>query len=65
MSNHVHLVFRSINDQNLLLIGDFKAVLTKSVDCAIQEPRESRKEFYWSFFHKEAEKVQNVKQHHL
>jgi REP element-mobilizing transposase RayT len=63
MSNHVHLVFRSINDQKPeLLIGDLKRFTSQSIVKSIQEnPRESRKEFLLDFFKKEAEKSSNVK----
>jgi len=63
MSSHVHLVFRSINNQKPeLLIGDLKRFTSKSIVKNIQEnPRESRKEFLLYFFKKEAEKSSNVK----
>ena len=63
MTSHVHLVFRSINDQNPeLLIGDLKRFTSQSIVKSIQEnPRESRKEFLLEFFKKEAEKSSNVK----
>ena len=63
MSNHVHLVFRSINDQKSeLLIGDLKRFTSQSIVKSIQEnSRESRKEFLLDFFKKEAEKSSNVK----
>ena len=63
MSNHVHLIFRSINNQKPeLLIGDLKRFTSKSIVKSIQEnPGESRKEFLLDFFKKEAEKSSNVK----
>ena len=63
MSNHVHLVFRSISGQKPeLLIGDLKRFTSKSIVKSIQEnPRESRKEFLLEQFKKEAEKSSNVK----
>jgi REP element-mobilizing transposase RayT len=63
MSNHVHLLFRSIKGQNPeLLIGDLKRFTSQSIVKSIQEnPRESRKEFLLDFFKKEAEKSSNVK----
>ena len=63
MSNHVHLVFRSISGQKPeLLIGDLKRFTSKSIVKRIQEnPRESRKEFLLEQFKKEAEKSSNVK----
>ena len=56
MSNHVHLVFRSINGQNPeLLVGDLKRFTSQSIVKSIKEnPRESRKEFLLDFFKKEA-----------
>ena len=47
MTNHMHLVFRSINEQKPeLLLGDFKRFTSKTVVNAIKEnPRESRKEW--------------------
>ncbi|WP_394354333.1 REP-associated tyrosine transposase [Flavobacterium pokkalii] len=63
MTNHVHLVFRSINGQNPeLLIGDLKRFTSQSIVKSIREnPRESRKEFLLDFFKKEADKSSNVK----
>ncbi|WP_163401246.1 REP-associated tyrosine transposase [Flavobacterium fluviatile] len=63
MSNHVHLVFRSINGQKPeLLVGDLKRFTSNSIVKSIQEnPKESRKEFLLDFFRKEAEKSSNVK----
>ena len=65
MTNHVHLVFRSIKGQNPeLLVGDLKRFTSQSIVKSIQEnPRESRKEFLLDFFKKEAEKSSNVKHH--
>ena len=65
MTNHVHLVFRSITGQNPeLLIGDLKRFTSQSIVKSIQEnPRESRKEFLLDFFKKEADKSSNVKHH--
>jgi REP element-mobilizing transposase RayT len=63
MSNHVHLVFRSINGQKPeLLIGDLKRFTSQSIVKSIQEnPGESRKDFLLDLFRKEAEKNSNVK----
>jgi len=62
MTNHVHLVFRSVNGQHpALLLGDFKRFTSKAVVKAIQEnPRESRKEFLLEQFKKAANKSSNV-----
>jgi len=63
MTNHVHLVFRSINGQPPeLLIGDLKRFTSQSIVKSIKEnPRESRKDFLLDFFKKEADKSSNVK----
>jgi REP element-mobilizing transposase RayT len=63
MTNHVHLIFKSIDNQNPeLLLGDFKRFTSKKIVKAIQEnPKESRREFLLDFFKKEAEKSSNVK----
>ena len=65
MSNHVHLVFRSINGQNPeLLVGDLKRFTSQSIVKSIKEnPQESRKEFLLDFLKKEAEKSSNLKQY--
>jgi len=57
MSSHVHLVFRSINNQKPeLLIGDLKRFTSKSIVKNIQEnPRESS--FYYIFSKKKQKKV--------
>ncbi len=46
MTNHVHLIFRSIKGQRPeLLLGDFKRFTSKAIVMAIKEnPQESRKE---------------------
>lgn len=65
MTNHVHLVFRSVKHQHpSLLLGDFKRFTSKAVVKAIQEsPRESRKEFLLEQFKKAAAKSSNVKEY--
>ena len=62
MTNHVHLIFRSIENQKPeLLLGNFKRFTSRSVVKAIQEnPKESRKEFLLDYFKKEAEKSSNT-----
>ena len=62
MTSHVHLIFRSIEEQNPeLLLGDFKRFTSRSVIKAIKEnPRESRKEFLLDYFKKEAQKTSNT-----
>ena len=63
MSNHVHLIFRSVKGQHpALLLGDFKRFTSKSIVKAIQEnPRESRRKFLLEHFRKAANKSSNVK----
>ncbi|OYX25467.1 MAG: transposase [Flavobacteriales bacterium 32-35-8] len=62
MTNHVHLIFRSIeNEKPELLLGDFKRFTSRSITKAIQEnPKESRKEFLLDFFNNEAVKTSNT-----
>jgi len=62
MTNHVHLIFRSIeNEKPELLLGDFKRFTSRSITKAIQEnPKESRKEFLLDFFKNEAVKTSNT-----
>jgi REP element-mobilizing transposase RayT len=63
MTNHVHLVCRSINSQNPeLLLDDLKRFTSQSIVKSIQENlRESRKEFLLDFFKNEEENISNVK----
>ena len=51
ITNHVHLIFRSIKEQNpVLLLGDFKRFTSRSITKAIQDnPQEIRKEFLLDF----------------
>jgi REP element-mobilizing transposase RayT len=65
MTNHVHLIFRSLETQKPeLLLGDFKRFTSRSVINAIQEnPKESRKESLLDYFKKEAEKSSNTTKH--
>ena len=62
MTNHMHLVFRCINDfqpQNVL--GDFKRFTSKKIVNAIKEnPKESRREFLLEQFSNAAKSVSNV-----
>lgn len=62
MTNHVHLIFRSLENQKPeLLLGDFKRFTSRGIVKAIQEnPRESRKEFLLDYFKKEASKSSNT-----
>ena len=63
MTNHVHLIFRSVKGQHpSLLLGDFKRFTSKSIVRAIQEnPKESRKEILLEHFRKAGNKSSNVK----
>ena len=62
MTNHVHLIFRSLEGQKPeLLLGDFKRFTSRSVIKAIQEnPMESRTEFLLNYFKKEAAMSSNT-----
>ena len=62
MTNHVHLIFRSIEKQNPeLLLGDYKRFTSRSIIKAIQEnPIESRKEFLLDYLKKKAQKTSNT-----
>lgn len=62
MTNHVHLVFRSVKNQNpALLLGDFKRFTSKALVKAITDnPRESRRGFLLISFAKAAQKGSNV-----
>lgn len=62
MSNHMHLIFRSVNGvKPELLLGDFKRFTSKAVVNAIKDnPRESRREWLLEQFKKAGEKSSNV-----
>ena len=62
MTNHVHLIFRSIKGQQPeLLLGDLKRFTSRNVIKAVHEnPRESRKESLLDSFKKEAAKSSNT-----
>ena len=62
MTNHMHLVFRSVNGLDpAALLGDFKRFTSKALVHAIAEnPKESRKEFLLEQFTKAALKSSNV-----
>ena len=63
MTNHVHLIFRSIKKQRPeVLLGDFKRFTSKAIIKAIKEnPQESRKDVMLKRFQKAAQKASNVK----
>ena len=65
MTNHVHLIFRSIKGQKPeLLLGDFKRFTSKEIVRAIQENQyENRKDWLMEQFEKVGEKSSNVKRH--
>jgi REP element-mobilizing transposase RayT len=67
ITNHVHLVFRSVNGEKPeLLLGDFKRFTSNSVVKAIQSnPQESRKEWLLEKFKDAAQKSCNVKHYQL
>jgi len=62
MTNHIHLIFRSIKGEKpQLLLGDFKRFTSRTIVNAIKgNSRESRKEFLLAQFKKEAKKSSNV-----
>lgn len=65
MTNHMHLVFRSVEDRTPeQLLGDFKRFTSKKIVKSILEnPKESRKEFLLQKFKEAAEKSSNVLNH--
>ena len=65
MTNHVHLIFRSIGKQEpQLLLGDFKRFTSKAMIKAIKEnPRESRREWLLEKFEQTGKKTSNVKKY--
>jgi REP element-mobilizing transposase RayT len=62
MSSHIHLIFRSAEDQKPeLMIGDFKRFTSKAiVKAIIENPKESRKELLLEQFSKAGNKSSNV-----
>ncbi len=62
MTNHIHLIFRSVKNQKPeLLLGDFKRFTSRNIVKAIQEnSRESRKEFLLDYFKKESKRSSNT-----
>jgi REP element-mobilizing transposase RayT len=65
MTNHVHLIFRSVNKQKPeLLLGDFKRFTSKALVEAIKtNNRESRKEWLLEQFLKAGTMSSNVKKY--
>ncbi len=65
MTNHVHLIFRSVKGQEpQLLLGDFKRYTSKALIKAIKDNhRESRKDWLLEQFLKAGTKSSNVKKY--
>jgi len=65
MTNHVHIVFRSVNDvKPEVLLGNFKRFTSKAIVKAIlNNPKESRKQVLIEQFEKAGAKSSNVKQY--
>ena len=65
MTNHVHLIFRSVKERRPeLLIGDLKRFTSKAIVNAIQNnPGESRKEWLIEQFERAGNKSSNVKKY--
>ena len=63
MSNHIHLIFRSVlSERPEKILGDFKRFTSKAIVKAIKEnSRESRKEVLLKQFELSASKTSNVK----
>lgn len=63
MNTHVHLIFRSLGDQEPgRLLGDLKRFTSKAIVKAIKDnPKEYRKEFFLQQFKKAADNKSNVK----
>ena len=62
MTNHMHLVFRSINGiPPQTILGDFKRYTSKAiVNAIIENPKESRKEWLLEQFEKAGKESSNV-----
>jgi len=66
MPNHVHMIFRSLNDDPSGLIRDFKGFTSRKIIAAIKEnPRESRKEYLLKMFEEAGAKKSNVEKYQL
>ena len=65
MTNHVHLVFRSLNEELPgKILGDFKRHTSKKIVSAIKtNPQESRKEFLLNAFETTAKKSSSVQKY--
>jgi REP element-mobilizing transposase RayT len=61
MPSHVHLLFRSNNDNPSGLLRDFKGYTSKKmIETICSYPQESRREWMLSMFRKAGEKNSNV-----
>jgi putative transposase len=66
MPNHVHLLFRSIENDPSGLIRDFKGYTSRKLLQAIKDnPRESRKEYLLKLFEGAGAKTSNVQKYQL
>ena len=65
MTNHVHLVFRSVEEAKPeQILGDFKRFTSRKIIDAIREnPKESRKEFLLAKFKEHGSKTSNTSRH--
>jgi len=65
MTNHVHLIFRSVGEQKPeLLLGDFKRFTSKAlVQAIIENPKESRKKYLLQQFLQAGNQSSNVNQY--
>jgi len=66
MPNHIHMMFRSLNDDPAGLIRDFKGFTSRKIIATIEEnPRESRKEYLLKMFKEAAKTKSNVEKYQL
>ncbi len=66
MPNHVHMIFRSSNDDPSGLIRDFKGFTSRKIIATIKEnPRESRKEYLLKMFEEAGAAKSNVEKYQL
>lgn len=65
MTNHVHLIFRSVGKQKPeLLLGDYKRFTSKEIVKEIKDnPKESRKKWLLNQFLKAGSRASNVKEY--
>lgn len=61
MTNHVHLIFRSLKFEPQVVLGQLKQFTSRAIIKAIKEnPKESRKEWLIEHFEKAGKKSSNV-----